>query len=236
MMAYDKLTDAYFKDPKLIWQHTISGEKKFDSCDFLGALKDLSSLPDWRDAFIGLEDSDLFFDRVATFFGHNGDLSPDENGRQSLYFSPKAVESSPDELVKLAKQYLKESAKVSAFSNQSPWNDEEDWPERLSKLPVEWISSDREIKVDDYNDFATYLYEIWSEVYSDNSKPWSHIHYCLSEGCYGLAADYGLQRYLMEDFYKLDFNLSYLYALEWVHCGKIFFSETKCYVTTKKSN
>lgn len=234
-MNYDKLTDEYFNNPKLIWQHTISGEKNFDSCDFLGALKDLSSVPDWRDAFIGLEDSDLFLDRVAAFFGHNGDLSPDKNGRQSLYFSPKTVEISPVELVKLAKQYLEESAKVSAFSNESPWNDEEDWPERLAKLPVEWISPDHEIEVDDYNDCKTYLYEIWSEVYSDNSKPWSHIHYCLSEACYGLAADYALQRYLMEDFYKLDFNLSYLYALEWVHGGKIFFNETKCFVTNKKT-
>lgn len=234
-MGDDKLTEEYFSDPKLIWQHTISGEKNFDSCDFLGSIKDLSSLPDWREAFIGLENSDMFLDRLAAFFGHNGDLSPDENGRQSLYFSPKTTGTTPEKCVELAKQYLEESAKVSRFSDESDWNDEEDWPERLSTLPVEWIKPDHGIEIDRNNAFASYLYEIWSEVYSDNSKPWSHVHYCLSEGCYGIAADYALQRYLMQDFYKLDFNLSYLYDLEWVHGGKIFFTEDKCYVTTKKT-
>lgn len=223
---YDKLTDTYFSDPKLIWQHLISGEKHFDSCDFLGALKDLATLPDWKEAFAGMSGLEGFIDRLKSFFELNGDLSPDENRRQYLYFSPKNKEVSKAKLIKLMTQYLGESAKLADF------NKDKDWSERLSTMAVEWIEPNNLVRNNPDNETEAYLWDTWGDVFSYNKiSDWSHFHYCLAEACYGLAASYPLQQYLMQDFYDLDFNLSYQYELQWVYSGCYFFADGKCYIS-----
>lgn len=224
---YDKLTEEYFGNPKLIWQHTISGEKHFDSCDFLGALKDIAPLTNWRNTFADVENSEDFLDRLEAFFSHNGNLSPDGNGQQYLYFSPKSSNTTPAKVIKLVTQYLGESAKLAEFNN------DEDWANKLSILPVEWIEPNNLIRNNPDNEIEAYLWDTWGDTYSYNKKSnWSHFHYCLQEACYGLAADYSLQRYLMQGFYDLNFDLSYQYKLHWFHCGCYFFADGKCYVST----
>lgn len=223
---FDKLTEEYFGDPKLIWQHLISGEKHFDSCDFLGALKDLAALPDWKEAFTGISGLEGFIDRLGSFFELNGDLSPDENGRQYLYFSPKNKEASQAKLIKLMTQHLAECAKLADFIN------DKDWSERFSVMPVEWIEPDNLVRNNPDSEIEAYLWDTWGDVFSDNKKPdWSHFHYCLAEASYGLAGSYSLQQYLMQDFYTLDFDLSHQFELQWVYSGCYFFADGKCYVS-----
>jgi len=226
---YDTLTEEYFSDPKLIWQHTISGEKHFDSSDFLGALKDLSPLQNWKSAFFGMSGLEAFFKKTDSFFELNGDLSSDDTGRQYLYFSPINSHTTSAKVIKLMTQHLGESAKLAEL------NGDKEWADKFSTMPVEWIEPNNLIRNNPDNETEAYLWDTWGDTYADNKKSnWSHFHYCLQEACYGLAADYSLQHFLMQEFYDLDLNLEYQYNLKWLHGGCYFFADRKCYVSTKE--
>jgi hypothetical protein len=56
-----------------------------------------------------------------------------------------------------------------------------------------------------------------------------HWKYCLSEACYGIAANYAVRDFLMSDFYGINYNFDLPYQL-WKGGWKYKIHETTCYV------
>lgn len=135
-------------------------------------------------------------------------------------------------MVKLMQRYLQ----TAAVAIEKAYEDEDDGAaEMLKNMSISWtddwtlISKDRTERDD--LDLATYIYEGMSEIEDSCNKKglpsiMSHIH----ESCYGLAASYDLQRYLMQGFFTHEYDVDALYELEWVHGCDFRFNGNKCFV------
>lgn len=223
---YDMLTDEYFSgDPKLIWQHQISGAKNFDSFSFLGALTDLSEDPKWREAFTELPNSDLFIKRLNAFYDlHRNSLDAD-NDRNYAYFSPTKKETSENAFENSARDFISLIVKISDSSGKNQLSDQ------IKNFKIEFVNSGDTNSPDnriytalaDIGDDENSIYEIWGDLFAENQKPeWAHIHYCLLEACYGLATDYYLAYWLLEDFYTINLDTQAYYEFVWVNNGSFY--------------
>ena len=223
---FDKVSDQFFDDPKLIWDAQISGEKNFESCSFMGALNDLHNVPDWRSVFDPIKNEQgvkVFLDRLQAHF----DLckpSVQEDGRQYLYMHPSRTKQNishdPETLIELANRFIATTTK--AYELSGHLNE----AEVLRGYEAEYLSATETISLDPP---GLYLSEAWDfESYSENAP---NIVGCLYEATYSLANDFALTRYLMQSFRDHNLDVEAEYNLIWKHHAKVCFVENMCYVT-----
>jgi hypothetical protein len=229
---FSRLSEGHpLANPKRIWKDLISGKKTLDTGDFLTALIALSDVPDWREAFLGLGSSaTVFLDRLETFFDlrRGGPVSGDDD-RSKVDHPPARQNVSNDFLVSLARAHLNDVADMAEDISQP------DTAKILRALPIEWVEAP-DPEPYSYSTLAQALHNIPGEAYDTNQfAGWSHIHWCLSEACYGLATSYDLQRYLMQDFYTMRANPSHLYKLQWEYGATMYATDTSCAVGLLKA-
>ena len=74
------------------------------------------------------------------------------------------------------------------------------------------------------------LYEAMGEIDDVAIAGAPRIMSELREACYGLAASYELQRYLMQSFHTHSHDVDSICELNWVHGCDVWFDETTCHV------
>lgn len=235
------IDEKYFGDPKLIWQDQIAGVINYSYDRFLGALVDLQSDPSWRQAFDGIATDrgvPEFLDRLQRHF----DLcrSPTrEDGSVFAYQHPSrttgaGIEKDKDTVIALMKRYLQTLARA-----------EEDavgdgGAIRYREIEVAWIDDLSEIDDSAYARDGEPAGVSVSETMGDSEHAYIKgaptIINHLREACYGLAASYELQRYLMQNFYRSTYDVDAIYELNWVHGCEIYFDAGTCYIYDLKSH
>ena len=230
------MDEKYLSDVKSLWIDQIAGIIDYDYCNFLGALSDLQTDPNWRGAFQNIETDpgvpeflerlQKHFDLCNSPFNEDGSVSPYQHpGRTKRRKTP----SDDSDMVALTKRHFDNMA---VAAKECGGED----AERLSKLKVVWTTDLDAVDDDPYARDGVpaeiSLYEtqgdIHDQVSSIESAP--RILSQLREACYGLAADYELQRYLMQSFYNHSYDVDSVYKLNWLHGCDFYFDETTCYV------
>src|SRR5207244_13301489 len=98
--------------------------------------------------------------------------------------------------------------------------------ERLADITAVW-TDDRH--ADPSSDLAVHVYDVIGDFFLRHEEDQPHWFDCLKEACYGMAANYDLQRYLMTDFYSLRFDYSAYYEL-WIGGGSYTLDDGRCLV------
>ena len=80
------------------------------------------------------------------------------------------------------------------------------------------------------NDLDLHVYDVIGDFFLRHEEDQLRWFDCLKEACYGMAANYNLQRYLMTDFYSLRFDYGAYYEL-WVGGGTYALDDGRCLVT-----
>ena len=230
------IDEKYLDDVKLLWKDQIAGIIDYDYSNFLGALSDLQTDPNWKHAFKEIETDPgvlEFLERLQKHFDLcNSPLN--EDGSIYAYQHPiraKQQEASKNksEIIALTKRHLDSITEIAKEFG------EED-AERIANLKVVWTSDLTAIDDDPYArdgvpaDISLYETQgnIHDKIASIENAP--QILEQLREACYGLAADYELQRYLMQSFYENANDVDSVYKLKWLHGCDFYFDETTCYV------
>lgn len=231
--------DYFCGDLKRLWQDQIAGKIDFDYSNFLGALTDLQTDPDWQQAFTAIENETgmpEFLTRLQQHFDlcrspHNpdGSVTPYQHSRRT-HRSESA--QNEDAMIALMQRHLKTAADAVAKAYE---DDDDGAAQKLGGMKVSWtsdwssISNRREQGDDGLN---VYIYESMSEIEDSGEKDGTPkmIMSCLHEACYGLAASYDLQRYLMQDFYTHGCDVTALYELEWLYGCDFRFDAGQCLV------
>ncbi len=226
--------DYFSGDIKILWQDQISEKIDFDHGSFMGALSDLQSDPDWKQAFSDIENATgmpEFLNRLQQHF----DLcmpSKSSDGSVYVYQHPSRTEQSGLEkdtkaMLELMRRHLDSAAEA---VRESSGDDNE--VALLKNMKISWTDDYSSISDDvlayDYDDVYSLVYEGLSGI-EDNTKKDGvpNIIKCLREACYGLASSYDLQHYLMQDFFTYNYDVDALYELEWVSgCDHRFHGDT----------
>jgi hypothetical protein len=103
----------------------------------------------------------------------------------------------------------------------------------LSSLTTVWIDNDREggPMPQDLSSLDIGVYETIGDFIENSAEPRLHWFDCLQEACYAMAANYGLQRSLMSDFYRFRFDYA-VTTSSGFGGGRFRFDEDRCRVTT----
>jgi hypothetical protein len=191
-------------------------------------LNDLLERDDWQSLFAGLPNGAGFVARLGDFFArHRGGLLVDDNIRR-LYFQPlKRNALDAERLVLLAKQHVAELRRLAGLAG------DQERVERLAGITPVWTDDgDAALRTPmPADNLGTEVYETIGDFFNrkqDAQPPW---FYCLREACYGMAADYDLQRYLMTDFYQFRFDFRAYYEF-WVGGGYCAIADGRWLVTS----
>lgn len=207
------------------WKDEISGVTKQDSCNFMGRLNGLAYLPNWKDAFTGLENGEGFVDKLDTFFLAHKEEEP-STGQWSLYFSPRPRNTLPrDQLLGLAKLHIDETANLAKRANEGALY------ARIKNCKFVYLKTGEKLP-NDFNEAEGLVDEVgdlWISATRISDR--SHIHDCIYEACYGLVSDPMLERYLKSDFFDKKVNLKPYYDL-WVGGGWISYGAKTIFVGT----
>lgn len=238
--SYDKIPPEFFGNPKRIWQAQIAGEKKFESCNFMGALNDLQGISNWQEAFQGIEECTgmpAFLERLQKHFDlcepHN---TPDETS--FLYQHPSRalnnLKINKDCIIAITQRHIKTLAAAYKLSGQLESSN------ILNEIPIVWhdsTKSDNEVDLFEEGNgqgaAGLYINEAWdfshrNDMYKEGIP--SIIH-DIEESVYSLANDFSLQRYLMQSFMTHGLDVDAEYELRWINNCTYYFDETTCYVT-----
>lgn len=221
---YDVPTQTELQDRDRMWRDVVAGRRSFDPSHFLGFINDLMERDDWQALFAGLPNGAGFVARLADFFArHRGGLIVSDTTRR-LYFHPlqrNALDA--ERLVRLAQQHVNELHRLAIAAG------DDELRERLANVTAVW-TDDREAGPSS-NDLDVHVYDVIGDFFLLHEEDQPHWFDCLKEACYGMAADYNLQRYLMADFYSLRFDYGAYYEF-WVGGGTYALAEGRCLVTS----
>lgn len=231
----NEMDDKYLSgDPKLLWQDQIAGVIEYDHSDFLGAMVDLQGDPDWTEAFTAIKDDPGVPEFLERLQNHFDLCRPQiENGVGHVYQHPTRTkkqggQKDQEAMVALAKRYLDTVAAAQADAG------DEEYAEQFRAIKVAWMDDPASVNEDPYaRDGAPAeisKYEAMEEVDDDEITDSPKIMSELREACYGMAASYELQRYLMQSFHTHSYDVDAIYELNWVHGCEVYFDETTCYV------
>ena len=125
------------------------------------------------------------------------------------------------------RRYLRTVAGVAAACS------EED-AERWRRIDVVWADDPSAVDDDRYardgEPADVSLYEEMGEIGDDVIAGAPSIMRELKETCYGLAASYELQRYMMRSFHAHSHDVDPIYELNWVHGCEVWFDATTRHV------
>lgn len=231
--------DYFSGDPKRLWQDQIAGIIDMDHSDFIGALTDLLSDPDWQLAFAAIKDAPgmpEFLDRVQQHFDFC--RSPhDPDGSVNPYQHPSrtyanGAEKDPDAMTGLMRRHLDTVAKALETVYDGDCEEE---TEVFRQLEVRWTDDWASVNTDPYaqdgRPAKISIFEALCDIEGGCEKDdIPQIVSCIREACYGLAADFDLSRYLMQGFYDHDYDVDAIYELNWKHGCSFYFDESACYV------
>lgn len=186
--------DAVDPDKSLwtLWQEEKSGKRTYDHSHFIALIKDAGPNR-FEDLFGDLPRSDAFVSRLQRLFadhrvGAESMLIPDRSETMYWYVCPLQRNAAPiAQLLGLAKADIAQKA---AFLRRHRKVDEAD---RLGRLKFQ--TGEREDT--EYGPAAEAM-----EVFEDllrygEARDWPNWMYCLNEACYGVAANFALQDWLM---------------------------------------
>jgi len=227
--------DYFSGDPKRLWQDQIAGIIDFDHGSFIGALSDLQSDPDWKQAFATIStDTGMpeFIERVQAHF----DLchSP-HNPDGSIYAYQHPTRTNKTNVAKnisammgLMQRYLATTADAVSEFNEAE-------SKRMKEIKVAWTDNFASIDKDNYardgRPAGISIYGAMSDIEDGCLKTGTpNVMNEIREAAYGLASSYDLQRCLMQEFYTHEYDVSALYELEWKGGCSFYFDEATCYV------
>ena len=221
---YDVPTQAELQDHDRMWRDVVTGRRNFDHSWFLGFINDLMERDDWQALFADLPNAAGFVARLGDFFArHRGGLVVSDTIRR-LYFHPlerNALDA--ERLVRLAQQHVNELQRLAIAAG------DDELRKRLTNVTAVW-TGDKDAGPSS-NDLDVHVYDVIGDFFlrhEEDQPPWFD---CLKEACYGMAANYNLQRYLMTDFYSLRFDYRAYYEL-WIAGGTYALDDGKCLVTS----
>lgn len=241
--GYDKIPRERWDDPRWIWEMQISGQKHFDSCEFMGTLNDLQYDPEWRTVFDPIKNATGMPEFLERLQSHYNLANPGSNddGTFHVYQHPSRTNSkgevSPDQMVALAKRHiltLTEAHKRSGFEEDA---------NRLAGFPISWQSAPcsyhqlewrEQLYARDGRPAGFYHFTAWEFSFGAYKAGVPEIVGDLEEAIYSMANDYALQRYLMQSFMDYELDVNAQYELEWVNNCVFHFDESNCYVTSAK--
>jgi hypothetical protein len=227
-MPFDKPTKADLEKPDRMWLDQLAGRRNFDPSAFMGFINDLLLFEreDWRGLFADLPNGAGFVEKLSDFFARHRDGLRGHNCWH-IYFHPlqrNALEQ--DRLIELAQRHVAELARIADLAGACELR------ERLSSLTAVWIDEHRERAPmpQDSSDLELEIYDTIGDFLIDNIAAQTPWFYCLKEACYAMAANYGLQRYFMSDYYRIRVDYGAYYEL-WIGGGNLFFDDDRCLVT-----
>lgn len=209
-----------------MWLDQLAGRRNLDPSAFMGFINDLPERENWQGLFEDLPNGVGFVTKLSDFFARHQHGLRGQDGWY-LYFHPlqrNALER--HRLVDLAQRHVAELARIAGLAGAA------DLRERLSSLATVWVDEHRQrgpMMAPDSSNLDIEIYETIGDFLALNqdSQTWFR---CLEEACYTLAADYGLQRYLMSDYYRIRFDYGAYYEL-WIGGGKVLLDDGRCLVT-----
>jgi hypothetical protein len=221
---YDVPTQTELQDRDRMWRDVVAGRRSFDPSRFLGFINDLMERDDWQGLFADVPNGPGFIARLADFLArHRGGLIVSDTIRR-LYFHPlKRNALEPERLVRLAQQHANELHRLAIAAGG------DELRERLASVTAVW-TNDKEARPSS-NDLDVHAYDVIGDFFLLHEEDQPHWFGCLKEACYGMAANYNLQRYLMADFYSLRFDYG-AYCEFWVGGGSYALDDGRCLVTS----
>jgi len=231
--------DYFSGDLKRIWQDQIDGTIDLDKGDFLGAMTDLQGDADWQKAFDAIKNESGMQAFLGRMQKHFELCRSPQNPDGSVFAYQDATRTNrtdtnkhPELMIALMKRHLE----AVAASLQSQGDVEN--AERARKVKVVWTTDWESIDDDPYSrdgePAEISIYGAMSDIEDGREKDGTPaILGEIKEACYGLAASYDLQRYLMQDFYTHGYDLDAFYELEWIYGCGIYFDPQTCYVFDK---
>jgi hypothetical protein len=221
---YDVPTPTELQDPDRMWRDVVAGRRSFDHSHFLGFINDLMERDDWRALFADLPNGPGFIARLAEFFARQRDGLIVNDTIRRLYFHPlKRNALDADRLERLALQHVNELRRLAIAAG------DDELRERLANITAVW-TDDREAGPSS-NDLDVHVHDVIGDFFLLHEEDQPHWFHCLKEACYGMAANYNLQRYLMADFYSLRFDYG-AYCEFWVGGGSYALDDGRCLVTS----
>jgi hypothetical protein len=217
----DVPTPTELQNPDRMWRDVVAGRRSFDHSWFLGFINDLMERDDWQALFANVPNGAGFIARLGDFFArHRGGLSvSDAIGR--LYFHPlKRNAFDAERLVRLAQQHVNELHRLARAAGA------DDLGERLANVTTMWTDDEA---ARPSSDLDAHVYDVIGDFFlrdEERQPPWFD---CLKEACYGMAANYDLQRYFMMDFYSFRFDYGAYYEF-WVGGGSYSLDDGQCLV------
>jgi len=225
-MPIERPTHADLANPDRMWLGQLSGERNFDPSTFMGFINDLLEREDWRELFANLPNGAGFVTKLSNFFErHRGGLRGHDCSYP--YFHPLLRNAlAQDRLVELAQRHVAELARIAGLAGAH------DLRAHLSSLTTVWTDEHRQRSPmpQDLSSLDIDVYETIGDFFRSNEVTQASWLWCLQETCYAIAADYNLQRYLLSDYYRFNFDYGAYYEL-WIGGGKLFFDDRRCFVS-----
>jgi hypothetical protein len=208
-----------------MWKQVKSGEKQYDWSIFMGLIKDI--IPgQYSELFGDLPGGKKFIKKLNRFFNDHafdgGDLLHDKEGKFQLYVTPLEKNViSKEEIIKLVKADLMHRAK---FLMKKGYKKE---ALILKNINCEYGYPPKQ-QPDDLNYGADALITA-NDLLSDSCELNERWQYCLDEACYGIAASFELQHWLMSHWYDLKFDFETAYFI-WKSGYSYDVEDNICYI------
>ena len=225
---YDAPPPDLKRDVNELWAHVKSGEKRYEESSFVALIKD--ARPHRFETLFGdLPDAAAFISKLQRLFRDHalseGCLNVDSEGRFRPYVLPlERNAASQNELLNLAQRDVAQRAellKADGNDQQAAILDNARFVFQQPSEDLSYNGSDGQAVDDCVSDAILRRRTI--------DKHWI---YCVSEACYGVAANYDLSYWLMSHWYRqcVDFEPAYEF---WKGGGKYAIHEGTCYVDAR---
>ena len=223
---YDAIPPDGDDDIFLLWNQVKRGEKRYDSGNFLGLIKD-ALLPQIPELFGGLPDGEGFVKKLTRFFEdhvlYNDSMLLINEGQFNLYVCPLERNAAPaSKLVELAQAYIQSRATLLRNAG------EVESATALGQLEFRFAAPPAEEDLSE-DDPAMYALEDASDLLIEMlplDQNWMDVLY---EACYGIAASFDLRDWLVSDWCDTDVNFEPSYEF-WKAGGEFTINEKVCYV------
>lgn len=213
-----------------MWRDVKAGRKRYEWSLFIALIKDAT--PDQYEGLFGdLPGGEGFIRKLKRFYhehrkGSGNLLWDGESEHFSLYVSPLREHAAPlSELIDLAKADV---ANRAALLRRAGYAEEAGSLEALS-----FTASEPPTGGEGSGPAAEALTHA-ADLLTESRTVEDHWVYCLSEACYGIAANYNLTRWLMSHWSDADFDFEPSYGL-WKGGGAYEVIGNTCHVFRESS-
>ncbi|RZS93573.1 hypothetical protein [Aquimarina brevivitae] len=212
-------------DIKKLWLQQCSGEKNYDTCQFISLIKDCT-LQECKEMFSKLPNIDLFLDKLSNLYQdmayNTGYLLKQTDDEFYLYVTPRPEQKiNSTQASSLVKREINQRCLL--LEGQG-LHKEADLLKNVT------ITIGEPPKATSSTKHTEDAYEMATEIIQDATytlnEDWQ---YYLLEACYGITANYEVRDYLMGDFYGIDYDFSSNYKL-WKGGWHYSIHENTCYL------